>query len=72
MDDGTHRLDGFSLGAYDGDMTLGRWGVDPTDNVVWAVVNHNSQFASTPEPGTTALLVVGAVGLIRRRRKPGR
>lgn len=63
------------VGAWSGDTTLGDWGVNTTNNTVWAVVNHNSEFAVVPEPSTCVLFVVGAVGLLgygwqRRRTRP--
>jgi sugar lactone lactonase YvrE len=67
-------LGGFQLGAWPaGDMTLGDWGVDTTNHVVWAVLDHNSDFSVVPEPSTLALLGVGAISLTacgwwRRRR----
>ena len=63
----------FYGGAYQDGYTLGAYGVDTTSNTVWAVIDHNSEFAvaAVPEPSTIALL--GAVGLafvvFRRRRK---
>ncbi len=49
---------------------LGRWGVDTGNNVVWAVLNHNSQFAAIPEPTTLGISgFVGAAMLGQRRRK---
>jgi len=58
-----------------GAFQLGDWGVDPQSNTVWAVLNHNSQFAVVPEPSTVCILLgasaFGIVGLIRRRRKNG-
>jgi len=33
---------------------LGSWGVDTTNHVAWAVIDHNSEFAVTPEPGAYA------------------
>ena len=60
----------FKIGAYNPstDFVLGKYGIDTTTHTVWAVVNHNSQFAVVPEPGTLALLILGAVAAIRRRR----
>ena len=58
--------------AWNGDTTLGDWGVNTTNDTVWAVVDHNSDFAAVPEPSTLALLGVAA-GLmsygLRRRKK---
>jgi hypothetical protein len=45
---------------------LGSWGVDKGSDTVWAVVNHNSQYAVMPEPGTVALLALLALSLPRR------
>jgi autotransporter-associated beta strand protein len=38
-------------------LTLGAWGIDTTQDVVWAVLNHNSQFAVIPVPEPTAALL---------------
>ncbi len=58
--------------TYGGTLTsyMGAWGVDPVHNDVWAVVNHDAEFAAVPEPGTIALLVGGllALGVAYRRR----
>ena len=57
------------LGAYDASYGLGTWGVDSTNHVVWAVVNHNSEFAVVvPEPAALALFALGGLALLRRRR----
>lgn len=57
------------LGAWNGDTALGHWGVDIDNNVVWAVLDHNSQFTSIPEPVTASLLVLGGVAVFLRPRK---
>ncbi len=52
---------------------IGAWGYDPTGGDVWAVVNHNSEFAVVPEPSTIALAamaLLGTVALRRKRRTP--
>jgi formylglycine-generating enzyme required for sulfatase activity len=55
-----------------GYFSLGNYGVDTANQVVWAVVNHNSQFAAVPEPGTLALLAAGAIGLLTAVRRSKR
>ncbi|MDT8389137.1 MAG: SUMF1/EgtB/PvdO family nonheme iron enzyme [Lentisphaeria bacterium] len=63
----------FTAGAYDGNLTLSRYGVDVANNVVWAVIDHNSEFAifpsgsSIPEPASAVLL--GLAGLFFPRRR---
>ncbi len=51
---------------------LGTYGVDPATNTVWAVLNHNSEFAVIPEPSTLVLGALGLLGLgvvrVRRRK----
>ena len=45
-------------------FVLGDYGVDTTNHVVWAVVDHSSQFAVVPEPSTFALLTIGGICLL--------
>jgi hypothetical protein len=64
------------VGAWNGDMTLGDWGVNVQTHTVWAVLDHNSDFAVVPEPSTLVLLVAAALGLAgyawrKRRRDAG-
>ena len=63
----------FVNGAYDGsvDNILGYYGVDTTNHVAWAVVDHNSQFGvlGVPEPSTYGLLGSAGVFLVLRRRR---
>jgi len=58
-------------GAYDPmtDFNLGTYGVDTVNNKVWAVINHNSEFAAAPEPGSTILALSGGLALLARRRR---
>ncbi|CAN5406910.1 hypothetical protein BH09VER1_BH09VER1_09670 [soil metagenome] len=61
----------FIEGAYDGDLVLGHYGVDTTTGSVWAVLDHNSDFAAVvPEPCTLVLMAIGGTTmfLFRRRR----
>jgi hypothetical protein len=55
------------------ELSLGRWGIDTQNDVVWAVLNHNSEFAVIPEPTTW---LAGGVALallaLQRRRKARR
>jgi autotransporter-associated beta strand protein len=59
--------DGSDLNAF-----LGTYGVDPANNVVWAVLNHNSEFAVIPEPSTLALGAIGLLGLGIHRLRRGK
>jgi len=59
-------------GAWTADAaheTLGAWGVDTANHMVWAVIDHNSDFAVIPEPTSLGLLGLGALGLLARRGK---
>jgi hypothetical protein len=58
-----------SWAAAGSPTTLGSWGIDTTNNVVWAVLDHNSEFAVVPEPSGMLLLAAGAVASLGRRRK---
>jgi autotransporter-associated beta strand protein len=67
-----------SLGITPTAAFLGSWGRDTTAKTVWAVVDHNSEYAAiipaaVPEPGSLALAALG-IGLAgwaaaRRRRR---
>ena len=48
---------------------LGAWGVDSSAASMWAVVDHNSEFAivAVPEPGTWLLLAAAGAGTAWRR-----
>lgn len=62
-----------SLGASPLASKLGSYGIDTANNKVWAVLNHNSEFAVIPEPSTLVFVALGGIGLIahrlRRRKK---
>jgi hypothetical protein len=51
---------------------LGSWGVDVSDDEVWAVLNHNSEFAVVPEPASIGLVAVGLLGALGSRRRKGK
>jgi hypothetical protein len=57
-----------SWAAAGSPTTLGSWGIDTTNNVVWAVLDHNSEFAVVPEPSSMLLLAAGALASLVRRK----
>jgi hypothetical protein len=52
-------------------LDLGSFGVDVVNNVVWAVLDHNSFFAVIPTPGAlpAGALLMGLVVAAKRRRQ---
>jgi len=72
---GTMGLTGFQGdGAYNPgtDFVLGYWGYDTAADTVWAVLDHNSEFAAltaVPEPAAGMLVGLGLAVLLRRRRR---
>ena len=54
-----------------GEIRVGDHGGDPNGNTVWAVIDHNSDFAVIPEPSTYALIggVICLATVLLRRRK---
>ena len=64
----------FVDGAYNPatDFNLGTYGVDTANQEVWAVINHNSQFAAdtqmVPEPGSLTFIFSGLTVLLGSRR----
>jgi len=67
---GSTNVQGTWAGAGGSTLVLGSWGVNIADDTVWAVINHNSQYAVIPEPTTVTGLIglAGLFGLSRRRR----
>lgn len=51
----------LASGAAATSAYLGSWGYDVGNDTVWAVLDHNSEFAvvAVPEPATMAMLVLG-------------
>jgi hypothetical protein len=62
-------IDGLTKAA--GEIRVGDHGGDPDSNTVWAIIDHNSDFAVVPEPSTYALIsgIICLSTLIVRRRK---
>ncbi len=64
---------GFVAGAYNSSYGLGTYGFDAATDTAWAVINHNSDYAiavvATPEPASLAVLALGGLALLARRRK---
>jgi autotransporter-associated beta strand protein len=54
----------FVAGAWSPSYGLGTYGVDIDNNKVWAVLNHNSDFAVVPEPGALTLTGLGLGALL--------
>lgn len=44
----------YVAGPYTDGLALGSWGFDSATHVVWALLDHNSEFAATPLPPTSA------------------
>jgi len=63
----------YLLSLDGGVAELGAFGFDEVTGVVWAVIDHNSSFASTaiavPEPSTNILLLASAFACCGRRRR---
>jgi hypothetical protein len=63
------------LASVGGTPVLNDYGYDTTDNVMWAVLDHNSTFAGSgiqavPEPSATALALLALCAIAYLRRKP--
>ena len=44
----------FTEGPYTEGLPVGSWGHDATNHIVWAVIDHNSEFAATPATPSAA------------------
>ena len=53
-----------------GEIRVGDHGGDPVTNVVWSIIDHNSDFAVVPEPSTYALIagIICLSTLVMRRK----
>ena len=53
-----------------GELRVGDHGGNPDTNVVWAILDHNSDFAVVPEPSTYALIggIICLISVALRRR----
>ena len=66
----------FFAGSYLGgaEFQLGNYGVDLVNHMLWAVVDHNSEFvvgATVPEP-STLVMMLGGVGMFAGCKRFGR
>ena len=55
---------------------LGDWGLDIDNNFAWANIDHASEYAlvglslnAVPEPTSTALLALGGLAVMMRRKR---
>lgn len=51
-------------------LDVGSYGIDAANNVIWAVLDHNSDFAVVPEPRAGLLIVLGLLAFLRRPARP--
>jgi hypothetical protein len=69
----------FFQGGYNAatEFALGNFGVDTTNHVAWAVIDHNSQYVvsgavGVPEPAACVLLMAALPFMGRRRGRQNR
>ena len=65
----------FYEGAYGvvySGLDVGTYGIDTANNVVWAVLNHNSEFAVIPEPSVCVLVGMSLAAVLISRRRSAR
>ena len=69
IDGTTTSIQGLTKAA--GEIRTGDYGGWAADNTVWAIVDHNSDFAVVPEPSTYALIcgIVCLISVAIRKRK---